>query len=370
MKIFITGDFCPINRADISNSSSKEILDKDFKKLIKEADYSITNLECPLTIHNTPISKTGPALKADPENIRFLKENDFNLVALANNHIMDYGSEGLKETIHHLERNNIEYVGAGEIDNNISTIFKSQNDITVAIINVCENEWSTEVREGYSANGFSEINMFYAIRDAKQKADRIIIIHHGGHEMYNLPSPRLKATLRFFVDCGANAVINHHTHCISGDEVYRGVPIFYSLGNFIFDYLNHRNSIWNYGMAVTLNFTKEKITFEKHYFEQFNDQPTVRLIEENMLPYRLSTLNTIISDDKELSISFGNFVKEKEKLFNSFLEPVKSKYIMALINRKLLPSIWHPRKKQYLKNLINCESHQEVLKMMLRDNMD
>lgn len=367
MKIFITGDFCPINRADISNSSSKEILDKDFKKLIKEADYSITNLECPLTIHNTPISKTGPALKADPENIRFLKENGFNLVTLANNHIMDYGSKGLKDTLSVLKENNINYVGAGKVEEEIDVIYNTKNDLTVAIINVCENEWSTEERDGYSAYGFSEISMFYAIKKAKQKADKIIIIHHGGHEMYNLPSPRLKATFRFFVDCGANAVINHHTHCISGDEVYRGVPIFYSLGNFIFDYLNHRNSIWNYGMAITLNCTKEKITFEKHYFEQFNKEPTVRLIEENKLINSIVNLNVIIANDEKLSVSFENFVKEKEKLFNSFLEPVKSKYIMALINRKLLPSIWHPRKKQYLKNLINCESHQEVLRLILKD---
>lgn len=367
MKLFITGDFCPINRADISNSSSQEILDDEFKKLVNEADYRVTNLECPLTTYNNPISKTGPALKANPENIRFLKENGFNLVTLANNHIMDYGSEGLKETINHLEKNNIDYVGAGKTNNNISTIFKTQNNITVAVINVCENEWSTERREGYSANGFSEIDMFYTIREAKQKADKIVVIHHGGHEMYNLPSPRLKVTLRFFVDCGANAVINHHTHCISGDEVYNGTPIFYSLGNFIFDYLNHRNSIWNYGMAITLDCTKEMITFKKHYFEQFNDQPTIRLIEENKLPYSIAALNVIIADDKELCISFESFVKEREKLYNSFLEPIKSKYIIALINRKVLPSIWHPRKKQYLKNLINCESHQEVLRLILKD---
>ncbi|MBO3100177.1 CapA family protein [Gelidibacter pelagius] len=366
MKIFITGDFCPINRADISNSSSKEILDEDFKKLINEADYCITNLECPLTTYNTPISKTGPALKANPENIRFLKKNGFNLVTLANNHIMDFGSKGLKDTIDHLKSNKIDYLGAGKTDNNISTIFKTQNDITVAIINVCENEWSTEERDGYSAYGFSEISMFYAIKKAKQKADKIIIIHHGGHEMYNLPSPRLKATFRFFVDCGANAVINHHTHCISGDEVYRGVPIFYSLGNFIFDYLNHRNSIWNYGMAVTLNFTKEKITFEKHYFEQFNHDPKVRLINEGDLPHNIQELNSLIANDKKLEKCFEIFVKKQERLFNSFIEPVKSKYILALINRGIIPSVWHHRKKKLLSNLIHCESHQEVLKRILK----
>lgn len=367
MKILITGDFCPLNRADIKYSDTEEVLDNNFKKLLKEADLRVTNLECPLTNSNNPISKTGPALKADPKNIQFLENNGFNLVTLANNHIMDYGSEGLKDTLRHLEQNNIEYVGAGKTSEEIGVFFKTKADLTLAIINVCENEWSSEERNGYVANGFSEIGMFYAIKKAKNKADKVIVIHHGGHEMYNLPSPRLKETLRFFVDCGADAVINHHTHCVGGDENYRDAPILYSLGNFVFDFLEQRNSIWNYGMAVTLNCSKEKITYNKHYFEQFNQEPVVRLIEENQLPYNIADLNDTIQNNEKLENHFQVFVNEKKMLFNSFLEPVKSKYILALINKGLLPSIWHPRKKQYLKNLISCESHQEVLKMILKN---
>lgn len=367
MKILITGDYCPINRADINSSLPDEILDSGFKKLLKDADLRITNLECPLTMHKTSISKTGPALKSDPENIRFLKDNGFNLVTLANNHIMDFGSEGLKDTLAVLRENNIMYVGAGKVEEEIDIIYNETEDLTVAIINVCENEWSTEEREGYSANGYSEIGMFYAIKNAKIKTDKVIVIHHGGHEMYNLPSPRLKRALRFFVDCGADAVVNHHTHCIGGNEIYRDAPILYSLGNFIFDYLGHRDSIWNYGMAVTLGCTKEKVTFQTHCFEQFNQDPKVRLINEGDLPYNIQDLNALIADDKKLEKCFEIFVKKQERLFNSFIEPVKSKYILALINKGLLPSLWHPRKKQYLKNLINCESHQEVLRLILKD---
>lgn len=368
MKIFITGDFCPINRADISRTPSNTILDNEFKKLIHKADLRITNLECPLTVSNAPISKTGPALKAAPGNILFLKETGFNIVTLANNHIMDYGSEGLKETIQHLDENNIEYVGAGLVKENIKVIYKTKSNFTVGIINVCENEWSTDEWNGYVANGFSEIEMFYAINEVKENSDKVIVIHHGGHEMYNLPSPRLKKVFRFFVDCGADVVINHHTHCVSGSEVYRGAPIFYSLGNFIFDYLNHRNSIWNFGMAITLNCTMDKITFEKHYFEQFNNESRVKLVAETDLPYDITKLNAIINNDGELELQFQDLVQKNMKLYNSFIEPVKSKYLLALINKNVLPSIWHPRKKQYLKNLINCESHQEILKAVLKIN--
>ena len=58
------------------------------------------------------------------------------------------------------------------------------------------------------------------------------MIVHGGHECYNLPSPRMQKQYLFYADQGADIVVGHHTHCISGYEVYKGVPIYYSLGNF------------------------------------------------------------------------------------------------------------------------------------------
>ena len=92
--------------------------------------------------------------------------------------------------------------------------------------------------------------VFYAIEEAKKKADFVVVIAHGGHEHYNLPSPRMKKWYRFFVDAGAHAVVGHHTHIISGYEVYKDAPIFYSLGNFCFDWEGLRNMEWNNGMLV------------------------------------------------------------------------------------------------------------------------
>lgn len=367
MRILITGDFCPINRADINLSASKDLLCEDFQELLKQTDLNITNLECPLTNNSDAIIKTGPALIAKPNNVKLLSQMGINLVTLANNHIMDYGGKGLKDTLEILTENNIDHVGAGNIEDVIDVVYKSKEDFTVAIINVCENEWSTDEREGYKANGFSEISMFYSIKKAKEKADRVIVIHHGGHEMYNLPSPRLKKTLRFFVDCGADAIVNHHTHCIGGMEIYKKAPIFYSLGNFVFDNPTQRNSIWNYGMAVTLKCRKKGISFQCHYFEQFNVDIGVRLIDEEELKYDIKKLNVVIFNDDQLEDNFEMFVQQKKKLYLSYLEPVSSKYILALINRSFLPSLWNIRKRHYLKNLITCESHREIVKRLLRN---
>ncbi|GGB72066.1 hypothetical protein GCM10007424_10060 [Flavobacterium suaedae] len=365
MKILITGDFCPIHRA--ANIFEGNDIFGDFNSIISECDLNITNLECPLTEASTPINKTGPTLKSSFKYAKFLKDSKFDLVTMANNHIMDYGAKGIEETITALNNNSIDYVGAGKSTDEIAIIYKTIKGIKIAFVNVCENEWSTDERGGYKANGFSEIESFYTIKKAKQNADYVVLIHHGGHEMYNLPSPRLKSVLRYFVDCGADVVINHHTHCVGGHEVYNQKPIFYSLGNFVFDNPNQRDSIWNYGMAVTLNFSKDNFNFTIDYFEQFNKNASLRVVKESDLPYSIDEVNRIIQDDELLKTSFESFINEKRKLFNSFIEPVSSKYYNALKNRGLLPSLWSKKKKEYLKNLISCESHREILQEILKE---
>src|SRR5690606_25414187 len=107
--------------------------------------------------------------------------------------------------------------------------------------------------------------------------------------------------------------------------------------------------------------------FEKHYFEQFNKDAKVHLVNKENLFYNIEELNTIISDDTKLLKEFESFVQKKQKLYLSYLEPTKSKLLLFLINRGFLPSLWHRRKKQYLKNLINCESHEEIVKKILYD---
>lgn len=368
MNIVITGDFCPINRAE-SALQNNTVFDDDVYNIFKQADLNITNLECPLTDHDTAISKSGPALKAIPKMIHGLKQNHFNMVTLANNHIMDYGSQGLKDTIQLLTTARISFVGAGLIDDEIDVSYFQQNHIKLAVVNLCENEWSTIPKDGYTANPFSEINAFYSIKKAKANADFVIVIHHGGHEMYNLPSPRLKKTLRYFVDCGADAVINHHTHCISVNEVYQGTPIYYSLGNFVFDIANQRDTLWNFGMMVQIQIKENKLITNEYYFKQFSHEPKLSLIKKHELPFNFDELYIIFEDDAALRKTHQKLIKSKTKLFNSYLNPTNSKWINGLINKGVLPSFWHPRKRLILNNLIRCESHKEILQTILTDEI-
>ena len=99
ISILFTGDFCPINRVeDVILMGDFLALSNDFLPIIQSADLAITNLECPITDSQMIISKTGPALKASPRAAEFLNQAGFNLVTLANNHIMDFGQRDRKST--------------------------------------------------------------------------------------------------------------------------------------------------------------------------------------------------------------------------------------------------------------------------------
>jgi poly-gamma-glutamate synthesis protein (capsule biosynthesis protein) len=187
--------------------------------------------------------------------------------------------------------------------------------------------------------------------------------------MYELPSPRMTTLFRGFIDMGADAVINHHTHCVSGYEVYNSKPIFYSIGNFLFDSPKERNSIWNFGQAVSLKITKSHIAFNSIYFKQCNEEPKIILLDINENEVMLSkviSLNTIIKDAKMLEVSFQTYCHSKSRMYNSYLEPHKNKYVLALQNRKWFPTFWSSRKKLILENLIRCESHRDAVLKILK----
>ncbi len=365
VNIFVSGDFCPVER--ISESSYLDIssIFGELEKTIGNSDLAITNLECPLTNSETEINKTGPPLKASPDQIKTLKEVGFNLVTLANNHIMDYGQEGLKDTLEVLRTSNIGYVGADIDGLKASNIFYFEKSGTkIAILNFAENEWSTTKDESPGANPVNPIQSFYSIQEAKKSANAVIVINHGGNELYNLPSPNLKELLHFYADAGADCVINHHPHFISGYEIYKETPIFYSLGNFIFDNPNYRNSEWNVGLALQLIWKQDRFDFELFTFNQCDEKVgiTVHNNETKQLTLeKIESLNKIIVDDKKLEEHYEIYIQKKKRMYLSYLEPHKNKYLLALQNRNIFPRFWSKRKRLLLLNLIRCESHREAL---------
>ena len=368
IKILITGDFCPINRIQgLIDTSDYSKIFSDFLPVIKDSDISVTNLECPLIENGKKIQKSGPNLKASKKSIEALTYAGFDLVTLANNHIMDYGNEGLASTIDSCNNSKIDHVGVGlDFNEAKKPYYKVVNNSKIAFVNFCENEWSTTVGNYPGANPLNPISNFNQIKEAKLNADYVFVIVHGGHEHYQLPSPRMQETYRFFIDTGADAVIGHHTHCFSGYEMYNKKPIFYSLGNFVFDWPKKRNSLWNKGYAVQFTIDKEEINFTLYPYTQGEQDQSlgVKLMDDSCKKSflnEIALLNKQISKPKIIEEKFNNYTNKHQRQYYSSLEPYSNRYLTALYNRKLLPTFLSKSKRKLMLNVIRCEAHRDVL---------
>ena len=367
INIGFTGDFCPWLRVENEvNANNWQPIFKEVKSFFDENDLNVLDLECPLTTSKTKINKTGPHIKAHPETAVILNYLNCKLVATANNHFKDYGWDGMQETYETLNKNSISWLGSGaNFEEASKTFYWKKEDATIAFINVAENEWTTIYDSNPGCHPIDLANVFNQIQEAKKKADFVVVIAHGGHEHYELPSPRMKKWYRFFVDAGANAIITHHTHIVSGFEVYNEAPIFYSLGNFCFDWQGLRNMPWNKGMMVRLAFEKSKpITFEMEFVSQNNDTVGLSLLNETekiaMLKH-LEKLNAIIADDTLLESEFKKYAETWKPVMNTWIQPYKGKIMAGLYKRGFLPSIITKKKKLLYTNLIRCEAHRDIL---------
>lgn len=364
MKILIAGDFCPIGRV-------AEALEKDEYYLVLEevcditeiADYSIVNFECPVVTGNAkPLKKQGPNLKCTPKGIEAIQYSGFDCVTLANNHFLDYGGEGVRETLCILDNKGIDHVGGGMNLNEASrTLYKEINGKRLAIINCCEHEFSIATNDKAGSNPLNPVQQYNAIVEAKRKADYVIVIVHGGHEHFQLPSPRMVETYRFFIDAGADAVANHHQHCYSGYEVYNGKPIFYGLGNFCFDHPQKRQGIWTEGYMVVIDFMDANVSFKLIPYNQCSREAKVGILPERTYSERIESLNMIISNPEYLKKTIDDYYVSCADQYSRLLEPVRNKFVLGAIHHGRIPSLISKKRKLSAVNYICCESHRDKL---------
>jgi poly-gamma-glutamate synthesis protein (capsule biosynthesis protein) len=370
MKILIAGDLFVSDQF-----YHKDLIDKSVLNLFSHADYRIVNLEAPITNDNKEhkIIKTGPHLRMSEQTaISVLKQLDIDSVTLANNHILDYGTKGLLDTLDILKREKISYVGAGvNLKDASKCITLNKEGIKTAIVNFCENEWSIAEENLPGANPMDIIDNSNQIREAKASHDKVIIIVHGGHEYYNLPSPRMQKQYRFYADQGADLVIGHHTHCISGNEMYKGVPIYYSLGNFLF---TDKSSIedWYTGLVLVLEIKDGIIS--TNLFPIKNNKQNFQLTlyngeENDMILRRIHSFNKIIHDENKVLSEWKNYLNEKSRTYLTYwssLAYVNNRYINAIF-RRLNLNIYKKKTLSQFLNLIRCEAHSDMSKEIIKE---
>ena len=371
MNVIITGDFCPQNRvAELIEKDSFQEVFGNTKDILSKADYSIVNFECPVCKGGeSPLVKQGPNLCCTEKGVAAIKWAGFGCVTLANNHFYDYGDAGVKNTMEKCAQEGLDTVGGGMSFKEASAIhYKEIEGKTLAIINCCEHEFSIASETHGGSNPLNPVQQYYAIKQAREKADFVIVIVHGGHEHWQLPSPRMKETYRFFIDAGADVVVNHHQHCLSGFEIYNGNPIFYGLGNFCFDRKGNWGQKWHEGLLLLLTFEEEKVGYEIYPYRQCFDKPSVEFLEKGAYDLQLVELNRIIQDEKLLEEETKKYYASAEDKMSEVFEPCASKYYLAGKRRGWLPSLISKKRKLLAENLICCESHRDKMIYYLEHN--
>ena len=207
--------------------------------VFRQADAVVINMECPLTDTISPVNKHY-IFRADTRWAKDLRKAGVTHAALANNHTNDQGRQGLRSTYHHLKQADIEPLGYGfSREERMKPIIIRKGGIEIALFNSVtvplENWYDLDERPGICQASASVLAN--AIRDyhAVHPSTKIIVVLHWGIEFQTIPSIQQRKDAQILISAGADAIVGHHPHVVQPLRYINGKPVFYSLGNFVFD---------------------------------------------------------------------------------------------------------------------------------------
>ncbi|HEX5057136.1 MAG TPA: CapA family protein [Gammaproteobacteria bacterium] len=210
------------------------------RHILTAADLTIGNLETPLTAQGAPMTEKQFLFRNPPEKVGpALRRAGFDIVSLANNHMLDYGTQGLQDTIQALQSYGIRPHGAGM---NLAAarqpvIFELPQGLKAGFLSYSctfpEEFWATEDKAGTAFCHEKNVRADVA-RLTEQAVDIIVVSFHWGAERMKELRPYQPLLAHAAIDAGADLVIGHHPHILQGIEQYRDGLILYSLGNFTF----------------------------------------------------------------------------------------------------------------------------------------
>jgi gamma-polyglutamate biosynthesis protein CapA len=285
-------------------------------ELFKNYDIVFGNLEgtvsdCGMKANYPP---PYPNLRMNPKTIDLLKEGGFNILNLANNHMLDYKADALLDTINRLDKANINHFGAGcTRDKAKKPKIMVVNGVRIGFVGFHEDG---AIARDTSPGSCQLTNKLAreSICKLRSLADIIVVSVHSGYEYFDYPSPYHVSLYRGLIDQGAHIILGHHPHVPQGVEKYKEGIIAYSLGNFAF-YLGEPESPKSkQGFLLEIEMTKK------------------RNFSYKIIPFELT---------KELSINIleGRKREEKEKEYN--------KLSNNLINGKDIKYEWYMFLRKY-----------------------
>jgi len=208
--------------------------------LLKQTDLNIINLENTFTHSMQKLPKVFN-FKADPGNVQSLKQAHIDVVNLANNHILDFGNEGLFDTIQALDTTGIRHVGAGENQQKAKqAVIITKNNIKIGILGYTDNEPGWKAQPNKPGTNYIKVGDIATIQQdikiIRPQVDILIVTIHWGPNMRQRPNQEFINFAHALIDSGVDIIHGHSAHIFQGIEIYQDKLIMYDTGDFVDDY--------------------------------------------------------------------------------------------------------------------------------------
>jgi poly-gamma-glutamate synthesis protein (capsule biosynthesis protein) len=238
--------------------------------ILRDADLTVGNLECAITRDGHAVDK--PYTFKGPKSALPLLKKYFSAVSLANNHSGDWGKRGFADELTLLQEAGLPWFGGGANEREAHRpLVLTANGRRVALLG-----YNNFPPRSFAARSNSpgtawlvEKAVVLDIQQARRQADIVILFLHWGEELEATPLPEQQALARRLIDAGADAIIGAHPHVTQTIDWYKGRPVVYSLGNFLFDYFPTDPPVWK-GWIVKLTFGADASPKLEQYFVELD----------------------------------------------------------------------------------------------------
>ena len=366
--VLVAGDVCV--KSGISLPGPGESLWPGLEAVVAGHDLALVNLECPLTARPAPIRKSGPTLSGEPDLAARIASGGFGAVTLANNHLLDAGPAGVLDTLQACRSAGLRTLGAGsDLSAAEEPLVTEVGGMRVAVVACCEHEFSIAGRGRPGAAPLDPWRTPQLVRRAADSADAVVVVVHGGNEGYTLPRPGLVAACRALVASGAAAVVCHHAHVACPVETFRGAPIFYGTGNFVFPGARQRGPGWLRGYLVSLELDADGVaSYSLHPTVQQVSTPCAVPMGDDEAASFLRDLEVaaeVVADEQRLLAAWKDFCRS-ERPYYLYAVLGLSRVERKMLRLGLWPA-WRRRRARIpeLLGLLTCESHREAVEQIL-----
>ncbi len=274
----------------------------DLLPCMQQSDLNIVTIECALGSAGQSIAKGGPNLRGDARALPSLLAAPFHVALLANNHVADYGAEGLAETIRLLQDAGLKTVGAGLTwEDAARPLLLDMDNWQLAIINCAEGEENRSEEGGPGVYGLDVPLVEKQIAQLRAAGYVVLVVFHGGREHVPVPPPYVVKDLRRLAAAGCAAVVAHHPHVPQGLEFRNGVPIIYSQGNFLF-WSNNKRLFNHVGYLVHLTFAGDRLVglhITPYFIKEHGIEVMPGAQKQDFL-HDLETVSAVLADSQRI----------------------------------------------------------------------